>query len=73
MQDNTIDLNSIDIRTLPPEHWEAVLRQATRRAHLERSMACRDLAGRARRGVLDRARRILSAGSRGRTRAATEL
>lgn len=63
MHDNTIDLNAIDIRTLPPEQWDAVLRQATRRAHLERSMACRDLAGRAWRGTLDRARRILSAGS----------
>ncbi len=73
MHRNTLDLNAIDIRTLSPERWDAMLRLATRRAHLERSMACRDLAGRAWRGVLDRARRILSAGSRGRTRAATEL
>ncbi len=59
MHDDTIDLQAIDIRTLPPEQWHAVLRQATRRAHVERSRVCRALAGRGCRGITALVRRML--------------
>ena len=62
MHDDRIDLQAIDIRTLPPEQWETVLRLATKRAHLERSRSCRDLMARVRRGTAAWARRILSPG-----------
>ncbi len=62
MHDDRIDLDGIDIRTVPPEQWDAILRQAARRAHVERSKACRNLAGRAWRGAWAWVRRHLSAG-----------
>lgn len=62
MQHGPIDLQAIDIRTLPPEQLHAVLRQATRRAHVERSRACRDLMGKARHGILAWLRRLPPAG-----------
>lgn len=60
MPDGEFNLQEIDIQTLPPEHWDTVLRQATRRARVERSLVCRDLAERGWRGALAWARRVLS-------------
>lgn len=62
MQKDAIDLQAIDVRTLPPERWDVVQRQAARRARLERSRACRELTAACWRGALAWVRRILSAG-----------
>jgi hypothetical protein len=38
-----IDLSTFDLRTLTPEEWDAVKREATRRAHAERAKLMRGL------------------------------
>ena len=62
MHDETLDLQAIDIRTLPAEHWDAVMQEAARRAHLERSRVFRDLVGRGWRVVRQSLRRVAPAG-----------
>ena len=59
-----ISLERGEIRGLPPEHWDAVMRQATRRAHLERSRVFRDLMRRGWRAVRQCVQRITPSGSR---------
>jgi hypothetical protein len=38
-----LNLSEIDIRSITPEEWEAVQREAVRRAHAERAKLVRDL------------------------------
>jgi hypothetical protein len=38
-----LDLSTIDVRTLTPEEWDAVKREAARRAHAERAKLMRGL------------------------------
>ncbi len=61
MRDEMLDLQAIDIRTLSAEHWDAVMREAARRAHLERSRAFRDLIGRGWRVLRRSVRRVAPA------------
>ena len=52
MTDQKMELHRIDIRTLPPAEWEAVMREAARQARRERSLACRNLLARVWRVIL---------------------
>jgi hypothetical protein len=38
-----LDLSTIEVRTLTPEEWDAVKREAARRAHIERAKLMRGL------------------------------
>lgn len=62
MRDDTLDFQALDTRTLSAEHWDAVMREATRRAHLERSRVFHALMSQTRRGVSRWVRRLRPAG-----------
>ena len=62
MRNDTLDLQAIDMRTLPAEHRDAVMREATRRAHLERSRVFHALMSQTWRGVSRGIRRLRPAG-----------
>ena len=49
--DDEFDLMKIDVRSLSPAQWDALLRYGDRRARVERSRAAHDLFGRLFRGL----------------------
>lgn len=62
MHDDGIDLHAIDLRTLAPEGWDAVMRLATRRAQIERSRVFHGYIAKVRNGLASWIRRLLPAG-----------